>query len=96
MYSELSYCNISIIGPSGLFGVLAIKISGSALAVLGFELSPLLYRWSFSTNKVSYVLNNYAQSIQHLPGVNEIDSFKMLSRRAGRTEKSNISFNTNK
>ena len=42
-----------------------------------------------------YVLNNYIQSIQHLPGVIEIDaldSFKMLSRRTGRIEKSNISF----
>jgi hypothetical protein len=42
-----------------------------------------------------YVLNNYTQSIQHLPGVIEIDaldSFKMLSRRIGRTEKFNISF----
>ena len=42
-----------------------------------------------------YVLNNYIQSIQHLPGVIEIDaldSFKMLSRRIGRMEKSNISF----
>lgn len=42
-----------------------------------------------------YVLNNYTQSIQHLPGVIEIDaldSFKMLSRRIGRIEKSNISF----
>jgi hypothetical protein len=42
-----------------------------------------------------YVLNNYIQSIQHLPGVIEIDaldSFKMLSRRVGRVEKSNISF----
>ncbi|MDQ3868072.1 MAG: hypothetical protein M3250_00760 [Thermoproteota archaeon] len=42
-----------------------------------------------------YVLNNYIQSIQHLPGVIEIDaldSFKMLSRRIGRIEKSNISF----
>ena len=32
-----------------------------------------------------YVLNNYIQTIQHLPGVIEIDaidSFKMLSRRA--------------
>jgi hypothetical protein len=41
------------------------------------------------------VLNNYIQSIQHLPGVIEIDaldSFKMLSRRVGRMEKSNISF----
>jgi hypothetical protein len=41
-----------------------------------------------------YVLNNYIQSIQHLPGVIEIDaldSFKMLSRRVGRIEKSNIS-----
>ena len=40
-----------------------------------------------------YVLNNYIQSIQHLPGVIEIDaldSFKMLSRRVGRMEKSNI------
>ncbi len=43
-----------------------------------------------------YVLNNYIQSIEHLPGVIEIDvldSFKMLSRRLGRIEKSNISFN---
>ena len=43
-----------------------------------------------------YVLNNYIQSIQHLPGVIEIDaldSFKMLSRRIGRIEKSNFSFN---
>jgi hypothetical protein len=42
-----------------------------------------------------YVLNNYIQGIQHLPGVIEIDaldSFKMLSRRLGRIEKSNISF----
>src|ERR687886_1034638 len=43
-----------------------------------------------------YVLNNYIQSIQHLPGVIEIDaldSFKMLSRRVERLEeKSNISF----
>ncbi|HEX6293671.1 MAG TPA: hypothetical protein VFZ46_00825 [Nitrososphaeraceae archaeon] len=42
-------------------------------------------------------MNNYIQSIQHLPGVIEIDaldSFKMLSRRIGRIEKSNISFNT--
>jgi hypothetical protein len=42
-----------------------------------------------------YVLNNYIQTIQHLPGVIEIDaldSFKMLSRRVGRIEKSNISF----
>jgi hypothetical protein len=42
-----------------------------------------------------YVLNNYIQSIQHIPGVIEIDaldSFKMLSRRVGRIEKSNISF----
>jgi hypothetical protein len=42
-----------------------------------------------------YVLNNYIQSIQHLAGVIEIDaldSFKMLSRRIGRIEKSNISF----
>jgi hypothetical protein len=42
-----------------------------------------------------YVLNNYIQSIQHLPGVIEIDaldSFKMLSRRVGRIEKSNILF----
>lgn len=42
-----------------------------------------------------YVLNNYTQSIQHLPGVIEIDaldSFKMLSRRIGRIEKSNLSF----
>ncbi len=44
-----------------------------------------------------YVLNNYIQSIQHLPGVIEIDaldSFKMLSRRIGRIEKPNISFPT--
>lgn len=44
-----------------------------------------------------YVLNNYVQSIQHLPGVIEIDaidSFKMLSRRVGRIEKSNISFHS--
>jgi hypothetical protein len=42
-----------------------------------------------------YVLNNYIQSIQHLPGVIEIDaldSFRMLSRRAGRIQHSNISF----
>ena len=42
-----------------------------------------------------YVLNNYIQAIQHLPGVVEIDaldSFKMLSRRVERIEKSNISF----
>ena len=42
-----------------------------------------------------YVLNNYVQSIQHLPGVIEIDalaSFKMLSRRVERIENSNISF----
>jgi hypothetical protein len=41
-----------------------------------------------------YVLNNYIQSIQHLPGVIKIDaldSFKMLSRRMGRVEKSNVS-----
>jgi hypothetical protein len=46
-----------------------------------------------------YVLNNYIQSIQHLPGVIEVDaldSFKMLSRRVGRIEKSNISFQTQK
>lgn len=44
-----------------------------------------------------YVLNNYVQSIQHLPGVIEIDaldSFKMLSRRTGRMERSNISFHS--
>ena len=42
-----------------------------------------------------YLLSNYIQSIQHLPGVIEIDaldSFKMLSRRVGRIEKSNVSF----
>jgi len=42
-----------------------------------------------------YVLNNYIQTIQHLPGVIEIDaldSFRMLSRRIGRIEKFNISF----
>ncbi len=36
-----------------------------------------------------YTLNNYLPSIQHLPGVIEIDvldSFKMLSRRLGRIE----------
>jgi hypothetical protein len=41
-----------------------------------------------------YVLNNYIQNIQHLPGVIEmdtLDSFKMLSRRVGRIDKSNIS-----
>jgi hypothetical protein len=46
-----------------------------------------------------YVLNNYIQSIQHLPGVIEtdaLDSFKMLSRRQGRIEKPNISFTANK
>ena len=46
-----------------------------------------------------YVLNNYIQSIQHLPGMVEmdaLDSFKMLSRRVGRIEKSNISFQTQK
>ena len=44
-----------------------------------------------------YVLNNYIQSIQHLPGVIEVDaldSFKMLSRRTGRIEKSTISFHS--
>ena len=44
-----------------------------------------------------YVLNNYNQSIQHLPGVIEVDaldSFKMLSRRTGRIEKSNILFHS--
>ncbi len=42
-----------------------------------------------------YVLNNYIQSIRHLPGVIEIDaldSFKMLSRRIARIETSNIPF----
>ena len=46
-----------------------------------------------------YVLNNYIQGIQHLPGIIEIDaldSFKMLCRRIGRIEKSNISFHTMK
>ena len=46
-----------------------------------------------------YVLNNYIQSLQHLPGVIEIDaldSFKMLSRRQGRIEKPHISFSANK
>jgi adenylyl- and sulfurtransferase ThiI len=41
-----------------------------------------------------YVLNNYVQGLQHLPGVIEIDaldSFKMLCRRVGRVEKSNVS-----
>jgi len=40
---------------------------------------------------------NYIQGIQHLLGVIEIDaldSFKMLIRRIGRIEKSNISFPT--
>jgi hypothetical protein len=44
-----------------------------------------------------YVLNNYIQSIQHLPGAIEIDvldSFKMLSRRVGRVDKSNFSFHS--
>ena len=44
-----------------------------------------------------YVLNNYVQNINHLPGVIEIDaidSFNMLSRRAGRIEKSNTSFHS--
>jgi len=44
-----------------------------------------------------YVLNNYIHSIQHLPGVIEIDaldSFKMLSRRVGRIDKSNISLHS--
>ncbi|MGC1133616.1 MAG: hypothetical protein WA941_12400 [Nitrososphaeraceae archaeon] len=46
-----------------------------------------------------YVLNNYVQSIQHLPGVIEtdaLDSFKMLSRRLERDEKSNVSFDRQK
>lgn len=46
-----------------------------------------------------YVMNNYVQNIQHLPGVIEIDaldSFKMLSRRIGRLDKSNISLQNNK
>ena len=46
-----------------------------------------------------YILNNYIQGIQHLPGIIEIDaldSFKMLCRRIGRIEKSNISFHTMK
>lgn len=44
-----------------------------------------------------YVMNNYTQNIQHLPGVIEIDaldSFKMLTRRIGRKDRSNISFHT--
>jgi hypothetical protein len=44
-----------------------------------------------------YVLNNYIQGIQHLPGIIEVDaldSFKMLSRRVGRIEKSNILFHS--
>ena len=44
-----------------------------------------------------YVLNNYTQSIQHLPGAIEIDaldSFKMLSRRIWRKEKPNITFHS--
>ncbi len=39
-----------------------------------------------------FTLNNYIPSIQHLPGVIEIDvldSFKMLSRRVGRVDKGN-------
>ncbi len=39
-----------------------------------------------------YVLNNYIQGLQHLPGLIEIDaldSFKMLSRRMGRIDNSN-------
>jgi len=46
-----------------------------------------------------YVSNNYIQSIQHLPGVIEtdaLDSFKMLSRRLERDEKSNVSFDRQK
>ncbi len=46
-----------------------------------------------------YVLNNYIQNIQHLPGVIEIDtldSFKMLSRRIESLDKSNISLQNNK
>ncbi len=42
-----------------------------------------------------YVLNNYIQDIQHLPGVIEIDaldSFKMLSRRIARIQKPDVSF----
>jgi len=42
-----------------------------------------------------YVLNNYVQSIQHLPGAIEIDaldSFKMLCRRTARIQAANISF----
>lgn len=44
-----------------------------------------------------YIMNNYTQNIQHLPGVIEIDaldSFKMLTRRIGRKDRSNISFHT--
>jgi hypothetical protein len=42
-----------------------------------------------------YVLNNYVQSIQHLPGaieVDALDSFKMLCRRSARMQTPNISF----
>jgi hypothetical protein len=42
-----------------------------------------------------YVLNNYVQSIQHLPGaieVDALDSFKMLCRRMARIQAPNISF----
>ena len=42
-----------------------------------------------------YVLNNYVQSIQHLPGaieVDALDSFKMLCRRTARIQAPNISF----
>jgi hypothetical protein len=42
-----------------------------------------------------YVLNNYVQSIQHLPGaieVDALDSFKMLCRRTARMQTPDISF----
>jgi hypothetical protein len=42
-----------------------------------------------------YVINNYVQSIQHLPGAIEmdaLDSFKMLCRRVKRMQAPNTSF----
>jgi hypothetical protein len=45
-------------------------------------------------NKEMSILNNYIQSIQHLPRVIEtdaLDSFAMLSRCVGRIGKPNIS-----
>ena len=64
----------------------------------------LMKMGSFDRNKNKIFIlilrfsKNYIQkSTQHLPGVIEIDaldSFKMLSRRIGRIEKSNILFPT--